>query len=72
MNYKLHLGGYVYILFAVPRKIKHAIEQYFIRFISIISWQTSNSYQLFFSNSLRGNLTNASSVETVLTHCPSQ
>ena len=48
------------------RKIKHAVQKYFIRLISIISWQTSTSYQLFFSNSQHGNLTNASCVTTVL------
>ena len=44
------------------------VEQYFMRLFSILSWQTSNSYKLFITNSHPGILANATNcIETVLT-----
>ena len=54
----------------VGNLITHVVEQYFIRLISIISWQTSASYTLFITNNRHGILTNAinaSCIETILT-----
>ena len=50
--------------------ITRVVEQYFMRLFSILSWQTSNSYKLFITNSHPGiltNVTNSSCIETVLT-----
>ena len=57
-------------LATIEKSITHVVEQYFIHLISIISWQTSNSYQLFIPNDhpdILNNVTNALCIETVLT-----
>ena len=54
----------------IVNSVTHVVEQYFIRLISIISWQTSKSYQLFIPNGhseILKNVTNASCIETILT-----